>query len=269
MTRRDALKTIAAAGGMALAGASSAAAAGAPGGRTFVLVHGAWHGGWCWQRVADRLTQAGHRVFTPTQTGLGERRHLMSRAITLDTFTLDVANLIEMEDLGDVVLVGHSFGGCALSGVADRMPERIRRLVYLDAMIVEPGRKPFDALPAEGVAARIKAAEESSGGLSLPAPAAAAFGVTDAADAAWLERHLTPQPLSTYLSPLNVNGPIGNGLAATYIGCVAPAYAALNSSRDWARNRKGFDYEELAACHDAMVSAPDALTARLLDIAAH
>ncbi|MBS7701837.1 alpha/beta hydrolase [Chelatococcus asaccharovorans] len=254
---------------MALAGANSAAAAGAPGGRTFVLVHGAWHGGWCWQRVADRLTQAGHRVFTPTQTGLGERRHLMSRAITLDTFTLDVANLIEMEDLGDVVLVGHSFGGCALSGVADRMPERIRRLVYLDAMIVEPGRKPFDALPAEGVAARIKAAEESSGGLSLPAPAAAAFGVTDAADAAWLERHLTPQPLSTYLSPLNVNGPIGNGLAATYIGCVAPAYAALNSSRDWARNRKGFDYEELAACHDAMVSAPDALTARLLDIAAH
>jgi len=271
MMRRDALKTIAAAGGMALAGTDGAvaAAAGAPGGRTFVLVHGAWHGGWCWQRVTDRLTRAGHRVFTPTQTGLGERRHLMSRDITLDTFTLDVANLIEMEDLGDVVLVGHSFGGCALSGVADRMPERIRRLVYLDAMIVEPGRKPFDALPAEGVAARLKAAEESSGGLSLPAPAAAAFGVADATDAAWLERHLTPQPLSAYTSPLNVHGPIGNGLAATYIGCVAPAYAALNSSRDWARNRKGFDYVELDACHDAMVSAPDALAARLLDIAAH
>lgn len=275
MNRRDALKMIATAGStvlagtVALPGASGAEVHKQPGGHTFVLVHGAWHGGWCWQRVSERLRQAGHSVFTPTQTGLGERRHLMSRDITLDTFILDVANLLEMEDLGDVVLVGHSFGGCAVSGVADRMPERVRRLVYLDAMIVEPGRKPFDALPPEGVAARLKAAEASSGGLSLPAPAAAAFGVTDAADAAWLERYLTPQPLSAYTSPLNVNGPIGNGLPATYIGCVAPAYAALNSSREWAKNRKGFDYVELAACHDAMVSAPDALTARLLDIAAH
>jgi pimeloyl-ACP methyl ester carboxylesterase len=97
--------------------------------RTFVLVHGAWHGGWCWEKVAAILRGQGHEVHTPTQTGLGERAHLMSRAITLDTFVDDIANVLTFTNLDDVVLVGHSFGGNAISGVADRMPERIRKLV--------------------------------------------------------------------------------------------------------------------------------------------
>src|SRR5579875_3323603 len=99
--------------------------------RTFVLVHGAWHGGWCWSRVAAILRGRGHRVFTPTQTGLGERAHLLSRDITFDTFVQDVVGVFEAEELEDVVLVGHSFGGSSISGVVDRMPERVRRLVYL------------------------------------------------------------------------------------------------------------------------------------------
>src|SRR5215831_14186711 len=98
---------------------------------TFVLVHGAWHGGWCWRSVADSLRSKGHRVFTPTQTGLGERRHLLSGDITLDTFVEDLTNLIEMEELQNIVLVGHSFGGVVVSGVTDRMPERVGQLVCL------------------------------------------------------------------------------------------------------------------------------------------
>ena len=172
MKRRDVLKTMAIAGLAAGAGGAATAQTAA---QTFVLVHGAWHGGWCWSRVADRLRAAGHQVFTPTQTVLGERKHLLSKDITLDTFTKDIVNVIEAEELSNVVLVGHSFGGLSISGVADAMPDRIRHLVYLDSLIVEGGKKPFDSLPPDVVAARLKAAEESSGGLSLPAPPPSAF----------------------------------------------------------------------------------------------
>src|SRR6267142_408251 len=142
MQRRDILKTMAIAGLAAGAGGTAAKAQTAA--QTFVLVHGAWHGGWCWSRVADRLRAAGHQVFTPTQTGLGERKHLLSKDITLDTFTKDIVNVIEAEELSNVVLVGHSFGGLAISGAADAMPDKIRHLVYLDSLMVEGGKSPFD-----------------------------------------------------------------------------------------------------------------------------
>src|SRR3981189_2941505 len=199
MQRRDILKTMAIAGLAAGAGGTAAKAQTAA--QAFVLVHGAWHGGWCWSRVADRLRAGGLQVFTPTQTGLGERKHLLSKDITLDTFTKDIANVIEAEELSNVVLVGHSFGGLSISGVADAMPARIRHLVYLDSLMVEGGKKPFDSLPPDVVAARLKAAEESSGGLSLPAPPPSAFGVSDAKDTEWVKRRLTPHPPRTQPSP--------------------------------------------------------------------
>src|SRR6266404_9743105 len=183
MERREVLKTMAIAGLAASAGGATANAQTTA--QTFVLVHGAWHGGWCWSRVADRLRAAGRQVFTPTQTGLGERKHLLSKDITLDTFTKDIFNVIEAEELTKIVLVGHSFGGVAISGVADAMPERIRHLVYLDSLVVEGGKSPFDGLPADVASARRKAAEESSGGLSLPALLPSAFGVSDAKDTEW------------------------------------------------------------------------------------
>ena len=134
-----------------------------PEAKTFVLVHGAFHGGWCWRDVAQSLRAAGHTVFTPTQTGLGERRHLLSRDITLDTFVLDVVNVIESEELGDVILVGHSFGGITITAVADRLPERLRHLVYLDAGVVHSGASVFAEYPADLVAARRNAAAASPG----------------------------------------------------------------------------------------------------------
>ena len=235
--------------------------------QAFVLVHGAWHGGWCWSRVADRLRTKGHLVFTPTQTGLGERRHLLSKDITLDTFREDIVNVIESEELNDIVLVGHSFGGNAISGVADVMSARIRHLVYLDAMIVEGGKAPFDGLSADVVAARRKAAEDSSGGLSLPNPPASAFGVLDPADAEWVDRRLTPHPLSTYTSKLNIKGPVGNHLPRTYIHCTNPSYPALQASRDWVKAQAGWRFAEIATGHDAMVTAPDDLARMLIGVA--
>ena len=235
-------------------------------GQTFVLVHGAWHGGWCWSRVADRLRGAGKRVFTPTQTGLGERRHLLSKDITLDTFTADIVNVIEAEELTDIVLVGHSFGGNAISGVADRMGERIRHLVYLDSLVVEGGKAPFDNLAADVVAARRKAAEDSSGGVSLPNPPPSVFGVLDTADTEWVRRRLTPHPISTYTSKLNIKGPVGNNLPRTYVHCTNPSYAALQASRDWVKAQQGWRWADIPTGHDAMVSAPDELTRLLIGV---
>ncbi len=226
--------------------------------KTFVLLHGAFHGGWCWERVAGRLRARGHRVTTPTQTGLGERRHLISRGITLATFIDDLVNHLRYEDLADIVLVGHSFGGNAISGAAERSPERIAELVYLDALVIEGGVRPFDTLPPETVAERVRLAEATSDGVSIPAPPAASFGVVDQTDAAWLEARMTPHPLSTYQSPLPIGGPPGNGLPARYICCTDPVYRPLEAVRRRVA-QGGWTVEEIATGHDAMVTAPDAL----------
>ena len=119
---------------------------------TFVLVHGAWHGGWCWRFVRDLLEKSGHRVHAPSLTGLGERKHLARPDIDLDTHIADIVSLLEMEDLSDVVLVGHSYGGMVITGVADRAPERIGRLVYLDAFVPEDGKCTLDYVVPERAA---------------------------------------------------------------------------------------------------------------------
>jgi pimeloyl-ACP methyl ester carboxylesterase len=244
---------------LAAAGASGTRVAIAAAPRTFVLVHGAWHGGWCWDKVAPILRARGHKVATPTQTGLGERSHLLSKSITLDVFVDDMVNVVKWEELSDIVLVGHSFGGSAISGVADRTRDRVRQLIYLDALMLENGRSPFSMLPKEIVEARMKAAEDSSGGLSLPAPRAAAFGVTDPQQAAWVEARLTPHPLSTFTSPLKLGNKVGNGVPASYIVCTDPIYGPLQASRDWAK-AAGFRMAEIKTGHDAMVTEPERLS---------
>ena len=111
--------------------------------KTYVLVHGAWHGAWCWREVAGALRAMGHQVTTPTQTGVGERKHLLGKDITLDTFVDDIVNHIEAEEFTDVILVGHSFAGISITGTADKIPYRIRHLVYLDGVIIESGQSAY------------------------------------------------------------------------------------------------------------------------------
>ena len=236
--------------------------------RNFVLVHGAWHGGWCWRRVGERLIAAGHRVVAPTLTGLGERRHLLSREVTLEVMFQDVIGVIETEELADVILVGHSFGATVVTGVADRIPERIAQLVFLDGSLAESGQSLLDdVMPAEVAAARRAAAQAHDGGLSLPPPKAAAFGISDPADAAWVERRLTPHPFATFTETVQWSGPVGNGRPKIYLDCTQPVYAPLSGLKTRLRGRPDWPFLELATGHDAMVTAPGELAAILLRLA--
>jgi pimeloyl-ACP methyl ester carboxylesterase len=236
------------------------------GSKTYVLLHGAFHGGWCWQRVAEPLRAAGHRVYTPTQTGLGERAHLLSADIGINVFIQDLVNVIEAEELRDIILVGHSFGGLAITGAADRLPERIRHIVYLDAVVMQNGQSVFSTFPKELVEARLKIARDHDGGKSFPAFKPEAFAVTDPADQAWLARRLTSHPAKTYSEPITLRNPPAHGLKRTFIRCTKPLYAPVNASADWVRRQSGWNYLELASGHDAMVTAPRELTEMLLGI---
>jgi pimeloyl-ACP methyl ester carboxylesterase len=244
--------------------ASSAGAPGAARHKTFVLLHGSWHGGWCWSRVAEPLRAQGHRVYTPTQTGLGERSHLLAKDITLETWVTDLVNVLEWEDLADAIVVGHSFAGSVITGAADRVPGRIGHLVYLDAVILRNGESAFSAFPPDVVAARRKLAE-ASGGVSVAPPDPSAFGVTDPADVAWLKAKLTPHPIATYETPLVLKDPVGNGKPVTYIA-MKPDYAANAGSRAYAKAQPGWHYIELAGGHDAMLTSPLGLIDILLGV---
>ncbi len=230
---------------------------------TFVLVHGMWHGGWCWKDVADILRARGHAVTAPTQTGLGERSHLMSKDITFDTFIGDIVNHLHWNELEDVTLVGHSFAGAVILGVADRAPHRLRRLIFLDGAVMDNAETWFGKLPGDIADERLAAAQESSGGVSLPVGEPETFGVTEPDQVAHLKRLLTPHPLGTCTTPLILNAPPANGIPVDYIACTDPAYPPAAGSHKRARTL-GWRMHELATGHDAMVSAPKA-TANLLE----
>lgn len=201
-------------------------------------------------------------MYTPTQTGCGERSHLLSQTITLDTFVDDIANVFKWEDLHNVVLVGHSFGGSAISGVADRMPERIRQLIYLDAVILENGQTMFDLLSREVVEARMKSAE-ASGGMSIDPPPPSTFGIRDEKQAKFVQARLTSHPLGTYTSALKLAHKVGNGVPAVYVQCTDPIFPGLQPTRDWVKSN-GMKTVEISTGHDAMITAPE-LLADLLD----
>ena len=231
--------------------------------RHFVLVHGLWHGGWCWEQVASILESRGHRVTAPTNTGLGQRSHLLSRDITVSTFVEDIVNVLIWSELRDVILVGHSFGGVPATGAADRAADRIAKLIYLDGAIFENGESMFGLLPADLLAERKKLVQESSGGLSLPVPSLDKLGITRPEEKAFLEGRLTPHPAGTLTTPLILKNPVGNNLPIDYIVCTAPLYQPAQVAHERAR-AKGWPMHELKTGHDAMVTAP-AETADLLE----
>lgn len=230
--------------------------------KTFVLIHGAFHGGWCWQEVAELLRKNGHRVFTPTLTGLGERSHLMSASIGWDTFITDITQVLKFEELSDVILVGHSFSGGTITGVADRMPEALSHLVYFDAMVLQNGQAPFDTAP-KGLVEGYRVKAESSGGISLPPNPPHYFGITKPDQVAKLMRLLTPHPFNTYFDSLVLENPVGNGLPTTYVACTEPLIPATATSRDYAQARKDWQYVEIDEPHSAMITAPEKVAALL------
>jgi pimeloyl-ACP methyl ester carboxylesterase len=233
-----------------------------------VLVHGAWAGAWCWRRVLAPLRAAGHEVHAVTLTGVGERAHLLSPAITLATHVADVSGLIAAEELHDVVLVGHSYGGLVITGAADRLqrdaPGTLRQLVYVDAVVPLPGESWSSRHDAATVAARVAAAQ-AAGGVGIPPPDPAAFGLVGA-DRDWVLRRQTPQPLAVYTEPLAFDAERVAALPRSFVDCTAPALPTIAAMRQRVREQPGWRVVELATGHDAMVSAPDALVRVLVDL---
>lgn len=221
----------------------------------FLLIHGAWHGGWVWNEISEILRYQRYSVSTPTLTGLGEKKHLLSSKITIETFIEDVVNHIIFENLNNIILVGHSFAGSVISGVADKLKDRIQKLIYFDAMILIDGQKPFDITPKETVEQRIELAKKFGNNISIPAPSADAFGVFDIKKSLLLEEKLTPHPLSAFQSKLILKNEVGNGIPLSYIFCTKPVYKSLESSREVVRKMK-WPIFELNAGHDAMLTHP-------------
>lgn len=243
---------------------------------TLVLVHGAWHGGWCWQRVLPLLRAQGLAAHAVTLTGVGERAHLLSGQIRLSTHIQDVLGLIDSLELPRVLLVGHSYGGMVITGVADALlargagsaqASRVAGLVYVDAVTPHPGESWSSRHTPDTVAARVALAHSQGAGVGIPPPDAAVFGL-DGADRDWVNRRQTPQPLGVYQDALHFDAAAVAALPRTFIDCVAPALPTIATMRERVRTEPGWLVHELPTGHDPMVSAPDDLARLLVQAAA-
>jgi pimeloyl-ACP methyl ester carboxylesterase len=230
-----------------------------------VLIHGAWHGGWCWDRVATQLRGAGYRVVAPTLPGMGERRAELSTAIDLDSHiqtAVDACNAMT----GKVVLVGHSYGGFVVTGAADRFAAsgRLAGLVYLDAFVPDSGQMVSDYQAPE-MRARVKAAF-AAGNAAIPAPPATFFGISDPKQLAFVTARLTPQPAGTYLQPLTLSGPLPASVKRYYIACNDPRIPVFNDIKARVAADPSWRYTALETGHDAMVIDPSTLADTIMNL---
>jgi pimeloyl-ACP methyl ester carboxylesterase len=224
--------------------------------RTFVLVHGAWHGGWCWQRVARNLRMRGHEVYAPTLTGLAERSHLLSPSTNLDTHIADIVNLIRWERLQDIVLVGHSYAGMVISGVAEQVAESIGSLVYVEALVPRTGQSASDII---GPAVMATFGENiDAGGYTYPPPSVSLLNV-NAADAAWVPDLMTPQPIATMTDRIVLSGAAGRIARKSYI-IASQSSPVFLETFEALQGQPAWRLAELEGGHDLMLDAPDALT---------
>ncbi|SEL80209.1 Alpha/beta hydrolase family protein [Roseateles sp. YR242] len=232
-------------------------------GAAIVLVHGAWGGAWVWQRVLAPLRAAGHRVFTVSLSGTGERAHQPQDGITLQTHIDDVLAVIDCEELQRVVLVGHSYSGMVITGVADQRRDRIAQLVYLDAVVPLPGEC-WSSGHTEETQAQRRAMIREHG--HLPPSPPQGMGLNEA-DFAWVERRQRPQPGGVYDSPLQFDAQAWATLPRCFIDCNRPALLTIAASRKRVREQAGWVLHEIPTGHDGMISAAPALLDILLPLA--
>jgi pimeloyl-ACP methyl ester carboxylesterase len=237
---------------------------------TFVLVHGAWHGGWCWQKVVPFLEATGHEVYAPTLTGLAERASELSPDVGLDTHIQDIVSLLVDRDLHGVILVGHSYGGMVITGVVDAVPERIAHLVYFDTFVPRDGESMVGVVPFLGIYLRKQAQAHGDG---WKVDSHGTYGVTSEPDRSWVLSTVTPQPLKTLEQPLHLKHPaIVSTKPRTHIECSGSgffslmqhiAYVAIPRSHP---REAGWRLRQLPTGHDAMITMPRELADVLLEV---
>ena len=236
---------------------------------TFVLVHGAWFGGWCWQKVIPFLEAAGQKVYAPTLTGLAERISELSPTVGLDTHIQDIVGLLEEKDLRDVVLVGHSYGAMVITGVVDQAPERIAHLIYLDTFVPRDGESVADVSPMVIRLLRLQAQIQDDGWRIAPH---GTYGVTTEPDRSWVRAKLTPQPLKTLLERLHLKNPaIVSTKPRTHIDCTGSGVVFLLmrhllAPRALPPTEAGWRLRQLPTGHDAMITMPKELADVLLEV---
>jgi pimeloyl-ACP methyl ester carboxylesterase len=221
----------------------------------FVLVHGAWQGSWCWRRILPPLWSKGHRVFAVTLSGVGERAKQLSPSIRLGTHIDDVAAVIDTEELTRVVLVGHSYGGLLITGVADRYPQHITHLVYLDAIVPHTGES-WASFHDEATRKERRQGIARDG--AMPPLSALTYGLTGE-DAAWVDRRQRPHPGGVFEDALQFDQERVARIPRTFIDCTSPALQTIDRSRARVRSEPGWRIVEIPTGHDAMISASSRL----------
>ena len=213
---------------------------------TYVLIPGAYCGAWQWRRIVQILTKAGHEVFATSLTGIGERVHLANPDIDLDTHIQDVVNVIKFSMLSDVILVGHSYSGMVATGVAELVPEQIKRLVYLDAWVPQDGQAAVDMIPPDAVAASMQVIDTIGDGWKAPVPS-------------HLDSRCTPHPVKTVTQPLVVRNPKAAVLPRAFIYCtedkgegIDPFHIPIVHAAERARHDDRYLYFEMAATHQVV-----------------
>lgn len=236
--------------------------------KTFVLVHGAWHGGWCWNRVRDLLTLNGHRVFTPTLPGLAEHSHMLSKSITLDTHIDDLANLFKWEDIDKAVLVAHSYGGWVVSGALEKIGRQVASVMFLDAFLPENGQAPRDLNPP-AMKQELDAAI-ARGEIGRPAPKAEFFQIIKPEDVAYVQAKMTPQPINTLTTPIRLTGARDRVPKKFYIRAPSFKMPPFDKFYETSKGDSKWSVTEIdpkESGHDVMIDAPARLT-KLLEEAA-
>jgi pimeloyl-ACP methyl ester carboxylesterase len=260
-TRRAALGAFAAAGALAAGGAHLEAQTAS---KTFVLVHGTWHGGWCWRRVADLLASKGHKVYAPSLTGLADRSHLLTKDVNLTTHANDIANLFKWEDLKDVVLVGHSSAGFPITLAAEQIGAQVASIVYLDAFVPQVG----DSLISLANPGPRKALEEAvaRGDLVAKPVPSAVFNVNEK-DRAWVDAKCTPHPLAAVVEKIPAASAYQKIARRTYIRATGTKSPVFDETLARMKTTPGWKTYEVASGHDVMVDQPDRLAEILLEVA--